>query len=169
MRFVIIASLITSFGFGCATPSPSAQPKSTHATPPQTVTRNGDKADVIDPLILSGFFCKNGYGKSLNQEYAYQGTTLDGRPYYRGAARDDRYLYFDARCSDDSPEPRWILGGKPDITLKSDLNRYDNPGCDNDLGSVSDAAAPEVGTHKVSWHWCGDQGYRDRSITISTR
>ena len=165
----MVASLITSLGFGCATTSPSPEPKSPQAEPPLTATVNGTKVDVIDPLILSGFACENGYGESLNQEYVYQGTTLDGRPYYRGATRDDRYLYFDARCSDDSPEPRWILGGEPDLTLTSDLNRRDNPGCDNDLAAISNAAAPEVGTHEMSWHWCGDRGYTDRSVTVSTR
>ena len=122
------------------------------------VTSQPVPSGVPDQVTVSGFTCQNGYGESLNQVYAYQGNTLDGRPYYRGTDETDRYIYFDRRCADDTPYPRWILGGEPDVTRTSDLNQGDSPGCENDLGLASEAMLVPTGTQPADWLWCGDHG-----------
>ena len=137
-------------GLGCATTKPAPAP-----------------AQIPQQVRVSGFSCENGYGADLNQVYAYQGTTADGRPYYRGEKRTDRYFYYDERCSDDTPEPRWLVGGKPETTRTSDLNPNDGEGCDNDFSFGTDVPEPIMGTHQTAWLWCGDQGSRGRSITLS--
>jgi hypothetical protein len=138
---------------GCAIKNPAPAPEA--------------DAEIPQKVRVSGFSCENGYGASLNQVYIYQGKTADGRPYYRGETRTDRYFYYDARCADDTPDPRWLVGGKPDPTRTSDLNPRDGDGCDNDFSFETDARAPMMGTHKTAWLWCGDQGSRGRRLTLS--
>ena len=118
-------------------------------------------------IRVSGFSCKNGYGADLNQVYEYQGTTADGRPYYRGKTRADRFFYFDARCADDTSYPSWLLGGAPDPARTSDLNIHDGEGCENDFHFGDDWPFPMMGTHRTTWRWCGDRGSYGRKITLS--
>jgi len=150
MKYIFLSGLMMAFGFGCAAVQLVPAPE---GTPQQ--------------FRVSGFSCENGYGADLNQVYVYQGATADGRPYYRGKTRTNRYIYHDARCADDTPNPRWLLGGQPDITRTSDLNPNDGEGCENEVGFDSDAAMPEMGTHTSSWQWCGDHGMPGRTLTLS--
>ena len=51
---------------------------------------------VID---LSGYSCaSNGVPFAVNQQYAIQGSTADGRPYYQGVSNTTAYLYFTNAC-----------------------------------------------------------------------
>eukprot|EP00931_Biecheleriopsis_adriatica_P108890 TRINITY_DN8315_c0_g1_i1.p1 TRINITY_DN8315_c0_g1~~TRINITY_DN8315_c0_g1_i1.p1 ORF type:complete len:512 (+),score=85.20 TRINITY_DN8315_c0_g1_i1:70-1605(+) len=127
-------------------------------------------------VVVSGFSCENSYGNDLNQEYAFQGTTKDGRPYYRGTQRQDRYIYYDKYCADDTRAPRWLLGGHPDISREFNLNQEDGNGCDNDFSIVGDSMQLPSGEQTVAWQWCGDHGYspifpntlsRKRTVSIT--
>ena len=154
VRFLFIGCLLAVSGLGCAASS-------------SAIEQTGGAVKTPDRVQVSGFSCENQYGTDLNQAYVYQGTTRDGRPYYRGATRTDRYLYFDQRCSDDSPSPRWILGGQPALDRTEDLNPHDR-GCDNDFSIAKDSRELPTGTLKAVWLWCGDHGYRDQTVTISS-
>ena len=123
--------------------------------------------DAPQQIRVSGFSCKNGYGADLNQVYEYQGTTADGRPYYRGKTRTDRFFYFDSRCADDTPYPSWLLGGQPDLTRTSDLNPHDGEGCENDFHFGDDWPVPKMGARRTTWLWCGDRGSHWRKITLT--
>ena len=50
---------------------------------------------------MSGYSCDNGGGVSytVNQPYTLQGSTADGRPYYRGTEDTSIYLYFSSSCA----------------------------------------------------------------------
>jgi hypothetical protein len=117
-------------------------------------------------ITISGFGCPNGYGQHINQEYVYHGTTKDGRPVYRGATTPGRYIYYDSYCADDTREPRWLLGGEPDMSRKFDLNTKDGKGCENDFSILSTSKHLPGGQQKVKWNWCGDYGLLD-SVSIS--
>jgi len=117
-------------------------------------------------IIVSGFTCDNGYGQDINQKYMYQGLSKDGRPFYRGATNPDHYIYYDKYCADDTREPRWLLGQKPDVTREFDLNVNDSPGCNNDFSIVTDSKHLPGGFQKLAWNWCGDHGLHD-SETVS--
>eukprot|EP00933_Yihiella_yeosuensis_P031584 TRINITY_DN2515_c0_g1_i2.p1 TRINITY_DN2515_c0_g1~~TRINITY_DN2515_c0_g1_i2.p1 ORF type:complete len:409 (+),score=61.34 TRINITY_DN2515_c0_g1_i2:75-1301(+) len=129
-----------------------------------------DVADMWPTITISGLQCGNGYGKDLNQDYAFQGYTKDGRPYYRGVSdsRSDRYLYYDHHCSSDTPKPRWLLGGKPNINLDQGLNEHDGEGCDNDFSIMTDSHHLPAGPQRVAWQWCGDHGNSDSSYVSIT-
>lgn len=117
-------------------------------------------------ITVSGFGCANGYGKENNQEYMYEGKTKDGRSVYRGTKNPHRYIYYDFFCAADTPEPRWLLGGKPDVSRETNLNTRDGDGCENDFSIVSFSNHLPGGQQKVAWHWCGDHGLHD-SETVS--
>jgi hypothetical protein len=117
-------------------------------------------------VMISGFSCANGYGKDVNQQYVYQGQTKDGRPYYRGSASPERFVYYDKRCADDTQDPRWLLGQKPDILRDLDLNTHDGHGCFNDFGIATASRHLPAGPQKLTWEWCGDHGVSN-GATIS--
>lgn len=119
-------------------------------------------------IVVSGFQCENGYGKDLNQKYVFQGMTKDKRPYYRGVSRPDRYIYYDKYCADDTREPRWLLGGQPDVGREFDMNVNDGKGCDNDFAIQTDSQHMPIGLQRATWQWCGDHGHsHSKSVTIS--
>jgi len=131
---------------------------------PEAVEANYGKSNIV----VSGFTCDNGYGSDLNQEYVFQGVTKDGRPFYRGMARPDRYIYYDKHCADDTSEPRWLLGGKPDLNRDFDMNVMDGVGCDNDFSIVTDSKHVPAGVQKLAWNWCGDHGiHQDATVAIT--
>ena len=165
-RIVLLVSLSMALGFGCTTRSTEGA-TSGAASIAANMNSMSTPEEVPQQFRISGFVCENGYGTDLNQVYVYQGTTADGRPYYRGQTKDDRYFYHDARCADDTPNPRWLLGGRPDTSRTSDLNPNDGTGCENDLGFTTDAPMPIMGTHESSWLWCGDAGFIGQRITLS--
>jgi hypothetical protein len=166
MSRLFLGSLLMVFGFGCATWGAGGT-YSGGAGVAAHMSSTSAPEEAPQQFRISGFSCENGYGADLNQVYVYQGTSADGRPYYRGKTRDDRCIYHDARCGDDTPNPRWLLGGKPDISRTSDLNPNDGTGCENDVGFDSDAPMPVMGTHETSWLWCGDKGSSGQSIMLS--
>lgn len=109
-------------------------------------------------VVINGFACSNGYGQNINQKYAYQGETKDGRPYYRGVTSPDRFLYFDRYCADDTREPRWLVGGMPDVQRDFDLNQNDGEGCENDLSIQTESKHLPAGHQRLAWRWCEDHG-----------
>jgi hypothetical protein len=121
---------------------------------------------LTSAITVSGFGCANGYGRDNNQEYLYKGTSKDGRPVYRGTKNPNRYIYYDSYCADDTREPRWLLGGKPDMDREFNLNTRDGKGCENDFSIVSDSKHVPGGQQRVAWNWCGDHGLHD-SETVS--
>jgi hypothetical protein len=131
---------------------------------PEAVQVNYAKSSIV----VSGFACDNGYGQDLNQKYEYQGVTSDGRPYYRGTARPDRYIYYDSYCADDTREPRWLLGGKPEVTREFGLNVNDGEGCENDFSIVTGSNHLPGGFQRVAWNWCGDHGLHDSEAVSIT-
>lgn len=123
-------------------------------------------APAPERLQVRGYLCENTYGAAFNQDYALEGQTADGRPYYRGTGTD-RYLYFDKRCSDDTPNPRWLLGGKPDLDKETDLNPRDGEGCENEFSISSETRRIPTGVQRVDWLWCGNRGSSGHKITIT--
>jgi len=109
-------------------------------------------------ITLNGLGCDNSYGRDLNQKFIHRGYTLDGRPYYQGSTRPDRFIYFDSRCADDTREPRWLLGGRPNISRHQGLNPHDGEGCDNDFSIISSSMHLPGGFQETAWKWCGDHG-----------
>lgn len=175
MRHLLLSFLLGTAGLGLMACSTQPLPD-TDTTAAATATLS---QTATDRVVVSGFACDNGYGGDLNQEYAYQGTTKDGRPYYRGTTRTDRYIYYDKHCAADTPGPRWLLGGKPVPGRSWNLNPYDT-GCENDFSIRTDRllvlldlvlSGPQgdlpIGTQETDWLWCGDHGLTDRTITIT--
>lgn len=117
-------------------------------------------------VTVSGFGCANGYGQDNNQEYIYAGTTKDGRPVYRGTKNPARYIYYDSFCAQETKEPRWLLGGKPNVSRDYSLNTKDGKGCENDFSIVSKSKHLPGGQQKLDWNWCGDHGLHG-SETVS--
>merc|ERR1719335_661077 len=117
-------------------------------------------------IIISGFACKNGYGKDLEQKYAYYGKTKDGRPYYRGTKRTWSYIYYDSYCAD-CCKNMWLLGGEPDVSRESNLNPNDGKGCHNDFSIHTDSMYLPSGLQTVSWKWCGDHGSSGETVSIT--
>jgi hypothetical protein len=155
MRLLFLSSLGVFYAFflcGCIPSSQAAMQAGVKPAP--------------ERLQVRGFLCENTYGAAFNQDYALVGQTADGRPYYRGTGTD-RYLYFDKRCSDDTPNPRWLLGGKPDLDKEADLNPLDGAGCENDFGISSEGGRMPMGIQRVDWLWCGDRGSSGHKITIT--
>lgn len=119
----------------------------------------GPKYPENASLTISGFECANGRNADINQAYIFWGKTADGKPYYRGSTSTWRWLYFDHRCADDSKEPRWLMGQKPDPTRSEDLNVNDGEGCNNDFAILSTKDSVPTGSVLLDWQWCGDHGY----------
>mmetsp|Transcript_77199 Transcript_77199/g.136741 ORF Transcript_77199/g.136741 Transcript_77199/m.136741 type:complete len:353 (-) Transcript_77199:135-1193(-) len=127
-----------------------------------------DAHDSWKTLVVTGFSCENGYGEDVNGEYIYQGNTKDGRPYYQGSKRPDRFIYYDKYCADDTTEPRWLVGGSPDITQEFNLNTKDGKGCDNDFSIVTDSMHIPGGQQPLAWQWCQDHGYHSNKFISIT-
>ena len=81
-------------------------------------------------LRLVGHSCANGYNAALNEAiYAFEGRTLDGRPFYRALGggqsgqsgqSGESYLFYDVDCG--THASGWILGcRRPDTTATSHL------------------------------------------------
>ena len=161
MRYVLFGCLMAFLMIGCAVATSALLP---YGGPPE------DQLEAPQQVRISGLGCENGYGADLNQDYAYRGTTKDGRPYYQGTTRDDRYLYFDRRCADDTDTPRWILGGKPSLDRTWDLNPNDGDGCENDFSVNALQWYLPTGSYEATWVWCGDHGLlREKVVTVSAR
>ena len=155
MRQVVLGALCLALVLGCAVRV-------------QVTEQTGDMKKAPERVAVSGFNCVNGYGDNINQTYLYQGRTQDGRPYYRGKTRTDRYIYHDKRCADDTPSPRWLLGGAPDLHRTASLNPNDGEGCENEFNVSSNAQDVPTGMVYVDWLWCGDRGHHHfQYVTIS--
>jgi len=112
-------------------------------------------------LRLVGHSCANGYNAALNEAiYALEGTTLDGRPFYRALGGGQRgqsgesYLFYDVDCG--THASGWILGcSRPDTTATSHLQTEGvvMTGCCTD--GVADDHGQTPPLSAAWWLYCG--------------
>lgn len=124
---------------------------------------------VAANFTLEGFHCPNGYGDFNNQRYIFQGHTADGRAFYRGEKRADRYVYYDRHCSSNEIAG-WLLGHEPDVHRKEGLDKTRDPSghhCVNDAKIDAHDFYLPAGTQYWSAMWCGTNTQRDQHLTVS--
>ena len=116
-------------------------------------------------LRVSGVCERRG---DLNQDYTVEGTTKDGRAFYRGVADAGRYLYYDADCRGKGTDSgRWIFDSNRPSTTKS--SNLDGDGtCTFTASKTSTAREVPVGTGVEFRIVCTEgAGWATHPITIA--
>ena len=110
---------------------------------------------------MGGIECPAGSdGARLNQMYVQVGQTADGRPYYSSTTgTHSDFLYYDASYTACNGQfgralSGWIVGGRPNAALQSDLVSY----CRVDVLIQGDGFFPPEGSLNLLWKFCGTDG-----------
>ena len=116
---------------------------------------------IIGALVMGGIECPAGSdGARLNQMYVQVGQTADGRPYYSSTTgTHSDFLYYDASYTACNGQfgralSGWIVGGRPNAALQSDLVSY----CRVDVLIQGDGFFPPEGSLNLLWKFCGTDG-----------
>ena len=109
------------YGFVAPPPSPLLPPSSPPVLPPPLAP-----PPDCDGISVTGHSTYS----QVNQGYALVGTTLDGKPFYRGTTDTDIHIFFDTGCNradSDPPDPSgtgglWVFGcSAPNTTASFNL------------------------------------------------
>ncbi len=127
---------------------------------------------AVSGVALSGFLCSGNERNSFNQVYMSQGTTVDGRSYYRGQSDPSVYIYYDKQCG--RPEgpnmrpPGWIVSQPSQFNLSADKDLDGQPsgGCRNDLFFETSSMTVPLGTQTHGHAWCDSFQGGPMTITI---
>ena len=123
--------------------------------------------EVVCPGDATQYLAVSGACRAdLNGAYFKQGTTNDGKPYYKGGAGGGHYIYHDRDCNGGSvgTMPRWIFdNSKPSTTADEDLDGDGN--CFYAARIDSTFNDPPAGGN--TWRMFCD-GWKDVRVTLET-
>jgi hypothetical protein len=110
-------------------------------------------------LRLSGYLCSSGgVSYQVNQAYSHEGSTADGRPFYRGMANRSVFLFYTWRCGETKHFGWGVFNRAPSRTEISNVNG-ERQACSaaTFLPGSRHASVPTAGDpHNATWaQYCG--------------
>ena len=115
-------------------PSPPTIPPPTPPLPPPLPPAQPPAPPQCGVVELTGYDCGGGIdnvtgltgGNSVqfrvNQQYGYGGTTLDGKPFYKGVQGENSYLYYSQNCGGTGYTGWGVFEGPPLLTTMTNTN-----------------------------------------------